>query len=163
MSAGLIIGKFLPPHAGHLHLSAAAQRQVDELHVVLFSKTHEPIPGELRFGWLRELLPQATVWHIAREHPVDFNDDQAWSYWVAAIRDVLPRNPDVVFSSEAYGDELARRLGARHVAVDPARCQVPVAATQIRARPWAHWRYIPAPVRRYYLRRLLPFVGVRRP
>jgi HTH-type transcriptional regulator, transcriptional repressor of NAD biosynthesis genes len=151
VSAGLVIGKFMPPHAGHLRLFAVARAQVDELHVVLFSKSHEPIPGELRLAWLRELLPHATVWHVTREHPIDYRDAQAWDFWVSAIRDVLPRDPDVVFSSETYGDELARRLGARHVAVDPGRSQVPISSTQIRARPLAHWRYLPPPVRRYYM------------
>jgi len=154
MSAGLIIGKFMPPHAGHLHLFATAQAQVDALHVVLFSKPREPIPGALRLAWLRQLLPHAAIWHVTREHRVNYSDPLALDFWVGAIREVLPGDPDLVFSSEAYGDELARRLGARHVAVDPTRCQVPISSTQIRSRPLAHWRYIPPPVRRYYLRQL---------
>jgi NadR type nicotinamide-nucleotide adenylyltransferase len=60
----------------------------------------------------------------------------------------------VVFSSEAYGDELARRLGARHVLVDAGRARVPVSASQIRARPLAYWDYLPPPVRLHYLRRV---------
>ena len=163
MSTGLVIGKFMPPHAGHLHLFATAQKQVDELHVVLFSKQNEPIPGALRLAWLRELLPNAAVWHVTREHRVDFDDAEAWEFWVSAIRDVLPCHPDVVFSSEDYGGELARRLGAGHVAVDPGRCQVPISATHIRARPLAHWRYVPPPVRRYYMLRLLRSVGINTP
>ena len=159
MSAGLIIGKFMPPHAGHLYLFAAARAQVDDLDVVLFSKPHEPIPGDLRLAWLRELAPNATVRHVTREHRVDFHDAQAWDFWVRAIRDILPRDPDVVFSSENYGDELARRLGARHVAVDPGRCHVPISATQIRARPLTYWRYLPALVRRYYMLRMFPSRG----
>ena len=151
---GLIIGKFIPPHAGHLRLCAVAAAQVDALHVILFSKPHEPIPGALRLAWLRELLPYATIAHIAKDHPVNYDDPDAWDYWVNAIRGVLPRAPDVVFSSEAYGGELARRLGARHVAVDPGRWQVPISATQIRADPMAHWDYLPAPVRPYFVRRV---------
>src|SRR5260370_3607208 len=100
MSAGLIIGKFMPPHAGHLYLFATALAQVDELHVILFSKLSEPIPGALRLAWLRELLPHAAVRHVAREHPVNYQNPLAWDFWVGAIRDVLPRAPDVVFSSE---------------------------------------------------------------
>jgi len=160
MSAGLVIGKFMPTHAGHLFLFAVAQAQVDELHIVLFSKAHEPIPGHLRLAWLRELLPNAAVWHVTRAHRVDFDDAAAWDFWVSAIRDVLPREPDVVFSSEDYGDKLARRLSARHVVVDPGRCRVPVSATQIRARPLSYWRYLPPPVRRYYLLRFTRLLTV---
>ena len=154
MSTGLIIGKFMPPHAGHLRLCAVAAAQVDKLHVVLFSKPSEPIPGALRLEWLRELLPTAHLAHVTAEHTVDFDDPQAWDFWVDAIRGVLPRDPDVVFSSEPYGDELARRLGARHVAVDPDRTQVPISAAQIRAQPMTQWSFIPAPVRPYFVRRV---------
>jgi len=154
VSSGLIIGKFMPPHAGHLWLCAAAAAQVDALHVILFSKASEPIPGALRLGWLRALLPEAHLAHITAEHPVNFDDAIAWDFWVSAIRGVLTRDPDVVFSSEPYGAELARRLGARHVAVDPQRTQVPISASQIRAQPMRHWGFIPAPVRPYFARRV---------
>jgi len=150
----LIIGKFMPPHTGHLWLCAAAAAQVDALHVILFSKAREPIPGALRLGWLRELLPDAHLAHITTEHAVSFDDAMAWDFWVSAIRGVLPHDPDVVFSSEPYGDELARRLGARHVALDPRRTQVPISATQIRAQPMRHWGFIPAPARPYFARRV---------
>ncbi len=153
-STGLIIGKFMPPHAGHLHLFSVARPQVDELVVVLFSKAAEPIPGALRLAWLRELLPGASIVHVEREGQVDFEDPGAWSFWVGVIQEALPCRPDVVFSSEPYGDELARRLGARHVLVDAARRAVPVSASQIRARPMAHWSFIPPPVRSYYARRV---------
>src|SRR5258708_40271180 len=113
----------MPPHAGHLNLLAVAQRRVDELSVVLFSKPREPIPGTLRLAWLRELLPGAAVFHVERDHVVDFDDPDAWNFWVSAIRDVLPSDPTLVFSSEAYGEELARGLGASHVLVDPHRCR----------------------------------------
>src|SRR5205085_9004498 len=94
------------------------------------------------------------VRHVTREHPVNFDDASDWSFWVNAIRAVLPRDPDIVVSSQAYGAELARRLGARHVALDPSRRQVPISATQIRAQPMLHWRFIPPPVRPYYVRRV---------
>jgi NadR type nicotinamide-nucleotide adenylyltransferase len=85
---------------------------------------------------------------------VNFDDPEAWAFWIAAIRAVHPAAVDVVFSSEAYGAELARRLGARHVAFDPERTRVPISATQIRADPLAHWQFIPPPVRPYFVRRV---------
>jgi NadR type nicotinamide-nucleotide adenylyltransferase len=154
MSTGLIIGKFLPPHAGHQCLIDTARMQVSALSVIVFSKAAEPIPGSLRAAWLRELYPTLSILHIDREGPVDFDDEGAWQFWVATIRAAHPRPVDVVFSSEAYGDELARRLGARHVLVDPSRTCVPVSGSQIRADPLAHWEALPAPVRAFYLRRV---------
>ena len=154
MTSGLIIGKFMPPHAGHQYLIDYAAGRVAHLHLVLFSKTAEPIPGHLRAAWLSELYPQAAVHHLHLDHAVDYGDPAAWDFWVRAIRSVVPDAPDLVFSSEAYGAELAQRLGAQPVLVDPARAHVPVSATQIRERPLAHWDSLPAPVRPYYVRRV---------
>ena len=153
-AAGLVIGKFMPPHAGHLRLLEFARRHVGRLHIVVFSKSHEPIPGRLRAAWLRELAPEAETHLIELDHAVDFADDAAWDFWVSAIRAALPQAPDVVFSSEAYGEELARRLGARHWPVDPTRAEVPVSASMIRSRPMDYWDYLPPPVRPYYARRI---------
>ena len=154
MSIGLVIGKFMPPHAGHRMLIDHARQRVDRLYAIVFSKSHEPIPGWLRAGWLRELYPEVTVHHVDRDHLVDYADPDAWEFWVGVIGATLPETPEVVFSSEPYGEELARRLGARHEAVDPERRRVPVSASQIRARPMAHWEYLPEPVRAYFARRV---------
>ena len=154
MTSGLIIGKFMPLHAGHQYLIARARQQVTSLDLVLFTKTSEPIPGHLRAAWLRELYPDLAVHHLHVDHQVDYESAEAWSFWVHAIRSVMPSGPDLVFSSEPYGDELARRLGARHVQVDADRARVPVSASQIRANPLANWGYLPLPVRPYYVRRV---------
>ncbi len=154
MTTGLIIGKYMPPHAGHQYLVEFALRQVNTLHLVIFSKTAEPLPGTLRAAWLRELFPPVQVHHLHLDRPVNFDDEAAWDYWIGAIRSVLPTGPDLVFTSEPYGDELARRLGARHVLVDAARAAVPISATQIREQPLAHWQHLPAPVRAHYARRV---------
>jgi len=154
MPAGLLIGKFLPPHAGHQALIDFARAQVDRLTVILFSKSTEPIPGLLRADWLRELYPGLQLHHIDQDGPVDFADPAAWDFWIAAIRAVHSAPVDLVFSSEPYGPELARRLAARHVAFDPARRAVPITATQIRHDPLTHWRFLPPPVRPYYVRRV---------
>ena len=154
---GLIIGKFMPPHAGHQYLVEIALAQVERLTLILFSKTAEPIPGGLRLAWLRELFPDVELLHLTDEGPVDFASPAAWDFWIGAIRRAYPaeRGPDLVFSSEPYGPELARRLGAGHVAVDPDRGRVPISGSQIRARPLAHWRFIPPPVRPYFVRRVV--------
>ena len=151
---GLIIGKFMPPHLGHAHLIRQAQAQVEHLTVVIFTKAAEPIPGALRVEWLSEMCPEVTLRHSPAEHPVDFQSDAIWQLWVQTLRALVPQAIDVVFSSEDYGAELARRLGARHVLVDPARRSVPVSGTLVRARPLAYWDYLTPGVRAYYARRV---------
>ncbi|MCE9581812.1 MAG: AAA family ATPase [Planctomycetes bacterium] len=155
---GLVLGKFLPPHAGHLHLLAAARAQVDRLAVVVGSLKREPVPGALRFEWMRELCPRDDVFHLTEELPQEPHEHpRFWELWTAALRRFLPTGPDVVFTSESYGDELAKRLGARHVCVDNDRKAFPVSGTAIRRDPMAHWEFIPECVRPYFVKRVVVY------
>ena len=151
---GLIIGKFMPPHHGHAYLIRQAQAQVERLTVVIFTKQAEPLPGLQRVEWLREMCPEVEIRHITAEHAVDFESDAVWRFWVQTIRAAVPEPVDCVFSSEAYGAELAQRLGATHVLVDRERQQVPVSGTRVRQQPLAYWQYLTPGVRAYYARRV---------
>jgi NadR type nicotinamide-nucleotide adenylyltransferase len=150
-TSGLIIGRFCPPHLGHSHLIDRAAAQVDELTVIVFSKPDEAVPGDLRAAWLAELHPAVRVVPVPTTLVTNWDDPAVWDQWIGLIRTVVPNGPDVVFSSEPYGDEVARRLGARHLCVDPQRSAVPISATAIRADPLAHLDRLAPPVRAWYL------------
>jgi NadR type nicotinamide-nucleotide adenylyltransferase len=147
---GLIIGKFMPPHKGHQYLVEYARARVGDLIILVLSRSEDPIPGELRFGWLRTLFPYARVAHLRHELPTDYQRIEVWERWIALIRQACPEGPDQVFSSEFYGEELARRLGAKHVSVDPGRAVVPVSASLIREHPQKYKPYIPGCVWPYF-------------
>lgn len=159
MTVGLVIGKFLPLHAGHLFLAARAAAGCDELHVCLLAAPQEErtLPAWLRHAWLAELLPDAVVTSSTSDHPIDYADPAVYDLWVGEIRRTTGRDRfDLLFTSEpAYGDETARRLGARHVLVDPQRRTVPISGAVIRADPFASWSFLPPPVRAHYARRVL--------
>jgi HTH-type transcriptional regulator, transcriptional repressor of NAD biosynthesis genes len=154
MRRGLVLGKFLPYHAGHAHLIRAARAQVDELVVLVCSIEREPIPGALRFRWVRDSHPDCRVVHVAEEVPQAPEDDpEFWAIWT----DLIARHAgdiDVVFTSEDYGDELARRIGARHVCVDRQRLTVAASGRAVRAEPFRHWDLIPPKVRPYHALRV---------
>lgn len=154
---GLVLGKFLPPHAGHVYLVETAAARVDELVVLVCSLAAEPIPGALRHAWMSELAPRGTrVVHVTDENPSFPEEHPAfWEIWAGTVRRACPEPIDVVFTSEPYGDELGRRLGARHVAVDPERRAFPVSGTALRADPMACWAFLPACVRPWYARRVV--------
>lgn len=152
---GLVLGKFMPPHLGHLHLVEVARSQVERLTILVCSLRREPIDGCLRYEWMRELAPTARVIHVSDENPSEPKDDPLfWEIWIDTIRRHVPDGVDVVFTSESYGDQLAARLGARHVKVDEPRRIHPVSATMIRRNPLAHWQYIPPAVRPYFVKRV---------
>ena len=152
---GMILGKFMPPHRGHEYLIDFARKRASDLTVLVCSLASEPIPGRLRYEWMRELYPDLRIVHVTDENPSEPHEHpQFWEIWTATIRRHIPSGPDLVFTSEDYGDELARRLGARHIAADPDRSRVPISATRIRADPYAHWQYLPECVRPYFTKRI---------
>lgn len=154
MTHGLVLGKFLPYHEGHAHLIRTARAQVDRLTVLVCSIAREPIPGGLRYQWVRVSHPDCRVVHVSEEVPQAPEDDpDFWTIWT----DLIERHAgsvDVVFSSEDYGDELAARISAMHVSVDRPRATVPTSGSAIRHDPIANWQFIPPVVRPYFVRRV---------
>jgi len=148
---GMVLGKFLPPHAGHVYLIDFAKQLVDELTVVVGTLPGEPIAGELRYRWMTELAPGARVVHLTEALPQDPSEHPAfWELWRASLSRILGASPDLVFASEPYGERLARELGARFVPVDPSRAAMPTSGTAVRADPLGHWRFLPPCVRAHY-------------
>jgi len=150
--SGLVVGKFYPPHRGHLHLIEAAAASCRQLTVLVMAARVETVPLADRVAWLRAAcggLPAVTVIGVPCDVPVDFGSGPVWTAQVAVMTAALEANglalPAAVFSSEPYGDELAARLGARHQCVDPRRVTVPVSASNIRADLAANWGMLIGP------------------
>lgn len=159
---GLVIGKFYPPHAGHHLLVRTAAACCARVTVVAMASRVESISLEERVAWLREVHApdeNVTVVGARDDHPIDLRSDAIWRAHVAimveAARSVTPEPVDAVFTSEAYGEELAARLGARHVPVDPERALVPISGTRVRADPLLAWPFLAAPVRGGLARRVV--------
>ncbi len=150
---GVILGRFMPPHHGHLYLVDFARAMVDRLYVLVCTLSSEPIPGELRFRWMQELAPSSRVIHITEEIPEARRDAAgATTIWADTIRQSIGKPIGRVFASEDYGWDLAYRLDAQFIPVDTGRHNIPVSATEIRNDPFEHWEFIPTPVRPWFVR-----------
>jgi len=157
MIRGLVIGKFLPVHKGHLGLISFASRQCDELIVSLSDADTDPIDLTLRIGWLKQLT---TFWPNVRIASLkdDFDRPELMlpertKLWAKVINKVYGRI-DKVFSSEAYGEPFAKNLGAINVEFDRLRKIYPVSATLIRQSPFQYWDFIPDEVKPYFVKRI---------
>jgi HTH-type transcriptional repressor of NAD biosynthesis genes len=158
MSTGFLLGKFMPPHYGHVYLVEFARNYVEDLTVVVGTLKREPIPGELRYRWMRELFPDVRVIHLTDENPQEPSEHpDFWQIWYDSLMRVLPARPDYVFASEDYGWKLAEILGAEFVPVDRPRGVIPVSGTAIRNDPMTHWQHLPRCVQPYYVRRVCVF------
>jgi HTH-type transcriptional regulator, transcriptional repressor of NAD biosynthesis genes len=96
--------------------------------LLVMASSVESLSLAQRVTWMREIHardPNVTVTGVIDDERIDYHDDAVWRAHIAlmlqAAREVTHTPIDCVFTSEAYGVEMARRLDARHVAVDPAR------------------------------------------
>lgn len=147
---GLIVGRFNPPHLGHSWMIEWAAARCERLVVFVNTTDGEVVPGHLRAGWLDELHPDVTVVEVRHDLWNDWADEELWARWMALFRDRWPLDgdgPDVVFSSDHYVGELARRFGAVAVVVDPDRVNVPISATLVREAPAEHLHRLAPAVR----------------
>lgn len=157
-TTGMVLGKFLPPHQGHVHLLSFAQNFVDKLYIVVGTLSTESIDGQLRYEWVKRLFPTAHVLHLDKDLPQEPSEHpDFWNIWRSNLQEILPVSPNFLFASESYGTPLAKELGATFIPVDLGREAVPVSGTKIRNNPFEYWSYLPNCVRPYFAKRICVF------
>lgn len=145
------MGKFWPFHAGHALLFSTALQHCDELNIIVCEQPHQYPSGVVRVQCIQESFPTARVM-LVRDDCYDPYDSKLWAKLSVAWCGFVP---DIVFTSESYGDTWAGYLGCKHMAVDMARKQVPISGTKLRSNPYASWQYLPASSRKRYCRRIV--------
>lgn len=146
MIKGLILGKFYPPHTGHKNLINEGLSQTDHLTVIVCELSSQKIPAKLRAKWLKQLHPKAKV--IVKNY--DGVEPRNSKLWAKLAVKWAGFKPDVVFTSEDYGEPWAKEIGCRHVLVDEGRKKFPISGTMIRNNPLAYWEFLEPPVKKYY-------------
>jgi HTH-type transcriptional repressor of NAD biosynthesis genes len=135
---GLVLGKFMPAHPGHVALLRFAAEHCERVVALLGVLPGEPLPGCLRRDWLEAALasiPNARVDYTEETLPtssVSSRDvSRVWAAWLS------PRYPevDVIVSSEEYGTFVARYMGIASLEFDRPRRAVPLSATAFRDDP----------------------------
>lgn len=149
MTRGLVLGRFLPPHSGHIYLCDTARRLVDELTILVVQEAGDMIPARTRLRWMRELFPHARVLDADAANGASLRD---------LIRTAHPEPIDFLFAGHADALPLAAELGATLLPVglrdEPgaAPTRYPVTARAIRADPWKHWADIAPSARDWFAR-----------
>ncbi len=146
---GVVLGRFLPMHDGHRYLIEYAKAFAARIHVFVRVGPNDPVPFPVRRDWLTELFPDVTVVPV-HDLPVISTRIDSARHWTRQI--LAHVRPDYLFAGEVYGPDLARSLDARLVLVD--RYAIPVSGTKVRADPWRWERFLPPPVRAWYVRRV---------
>lgn len=157
MKRGLVIGKFMPVHYGHIALIQFAAQQCNEVIVSMSFTPEDPIDPPLRFSWIKEIFKaEATI--NPNMIVDDFDDaslplEERTASWAKVMRETYPPI-DYIFSSEVYGEPFAKHLGAKHILFDADRKKFPVAASLIRKAPLTYWNFIPDVVKPFFVRKI---------
>lgn len=121
------MGKFNPPHLGHVELIEAGAAQIEHLYVLLCDRPDQTLAVRQRHAWLADASPpNVTVLVTPDDLPA------ANKPWAARALEILPTRPDVAFTSEPWGSGWAQLMGARHVHVAGPRASERISATMIR-------------------------------
>lgn len=157
MSKGLIIGKFMPLHRGHIALIDFAVAHCDQLTILVAARDGEPIPGPERLKWVQQTFHARENIHIEYTEE-DLPDAPVSSrsvsrVWAEFLSHRFPA-VNILFSSEQYGEFLAEYMGITHMMFDLSRTVCPVSASDIRREPQKYWEWIPQTVRPRFTRKI---------
>jgi cytidyltransferase-like protein len=143
-SIGLIVGKFAPLHKGHQFLIESALKQVDRLLVLVYDCPETTnIPLQTRAEWIRRLYPRVEVIE-GFGAPQEHGDNPAITQKnLEFVKCSLPCAVGYIFSSEWYGEVLARELRAENILVDGQRKTITISGSEIRENVEQYKKFLP--------------------
>lgn len=141
---GLTLGKFAPLHKGHQLLIDTAQKENDEVVVMIYDcpGTTE-VPLNVRSRWLREIYRNVQVIE-AWDGPLEVGNTPEIKrmHEEYILKRLAGRKITHFYSSEFYGEHVSQALGAVNRLVDPDRMELPVSGTLLRQNPYEHRQFI---------------------
>lgn len=157
----LVIGKFDPFHLGHLYLIEQAFAQSELVTILIVDSKDDLSSAYQRFDLIENICLKHPILEFVVDVIPDIYDDNNSIAWADHTLEFLNRIkltddlPEVVFSSEPYGEPYARYMRMRHVMVDPDRVNVPISATAIRSNPMKNWDYIPNAIKNQFVTKVV--------
>ncbi len=130
---GFTIGKFAPLHKGHQYLIETALKEMDKFIVVVYDTDVIDIETEKRAKWIKELYPSIEI-KYAHNPPSQYGLDKEsvniqMQYLSKIMKDETPTH---FYSSEKYGESVAKYMNIVDRRVDDKREKVPIKATIVR-------------------------------
>jgi HTH-type transcriptional repressor of NAD biosynthesis genes len=160
MKTGLVLGKFMPLHKGHLALFDFALANCDELIILICATIGEPIPGETRLKWITDtyknnirIKPQLLLYDDAVLPNTSISSEQVSQIWAEYLKERI-KPISIIFASELYGRYMADYMKCDYKIFDINRVQIPVSSTKIRSNSFNNWDFIPDNVKPFYLKKI---------
>jgi len=169
MVVGIMPGKFLPPHRGHLTSILKAHTQVDKLYVVVSERPDDDaslcsvgnckyISGSMRKKWLCQETQGLDGIQVILINEGDIPSwPNGWSQWANLVRKAVNEPIDIIFGGEVSYSEGSKINfpEAQYKLIDPDRNRWPISGTEIRNNPYKHWDYIVGSARPFFAKKVL--------
>ncbi len=145
---GLTIGKFAPFHKGHEYLIQEALKKVDELYILIYDTDVIDIETSIRKAWIEQSFKNRSIKVVeAKNPPNQYGMDEKSvtiqiNYILELLKEINSPRIDYFFSSEEYGQFVAKALNAKNIVIDKKRINIPINATNIRKDLEKYKQYI---------------------
>lgn len=156
MIVGMFVGKFLPPHIGHINAIKKAAQNCDKLFVVVGGdeKTNLMLCQNAKIPFID--LNTKTKWiknelkDIKNITIISFNEEgipkmpNGWEEWSKRLKILLGEKVDLIFGSErSYEKEYKKYFPeSEYVIQDEFRKEISISSTKIRSDPKKYFNYI---------------------
>jgi len=130
---GFTIGKFAPLHKGHQFLIEKALKEMDEFYIIVYETNLINNDIKQRASWIKTLYPKVKILY-AYNPPSKYGlDEESIKIQIDYLKSIIKDIPVTHFySSEKYGEFVAKYMNVIDVRVDQERKIVPISATKIR-------------------------------
>ena len=166
---GVLAGKFLPPHRGHLSAIINSATQCETLYVIV--SDHKSLTkrlcdesqlsimeGRFRLKWLSQELQGFDHIKVLLLDETDIPEyPYGWEEWSSMVKKLIPTKIDVLFG----GDEEYKNVNdiwfpdSDYILFDYKRDRYPISASLIRSNPFKYWDYILGSARPFFAKRVL--------
>lgn len=161
-TVGIVFGTFAPLHRGHVDLIQRAKKQFDKVIVIVSGYKDDRgdkigLKLNKRFRYVREAFAGDEVISVTSlDETLIPRYPDGWEPWLKKLQESAGWDDQkfdytFVVSEDEYKDELEKRgykvlFGERTLGIS---------ATMIRENPDKYWRYISAPFRRHFTKKVL--------
>lgn len=140
---GFTIGKYAPLHKGHQAVIEQALREMDEVYCVIYDTNLIDIDIKIRAKWIEKLYPQVKIIY-AYNSPKQYGlDDESVKIQMEYLQNLIKGIPVTHFySSELYGEKVAKYLNIENRLVDLERKKIPIHGEEIRKNYMKNRKYM---------------------
>ena len=178
MKIGIVVGRFLPLHLGHVNLIQRASGIVDKLYVVVSYSDDKDLETFSNSRFIKEITPKDRLRFIKQTfknqkniHSFLFDESscppfpEGWEQWSSLLKkEIEVREPDVnweneiLFISNRHEDKdyNLKYFGSQTKSIDPEYLEYNVNSIEIRKNPSKYWNFLPREVREH----LIPLITI---